>query len=245
MRFLIFAALLVISACTHSKNEPLISVSFAPSKLSLDKAYFKQRILMLNELFHLNKPLHIIFNYSDEGALYDPETSQIIIPYKFVKDTRKLFSDAKQYTNAELLLVARGAIEFGIFHEIAHALVDQLSLPITSKEEDAADSLAIYLLMTFYSNSADLLLNAAMEFELNSRQSEQIDYEQIFSEHSIDLQRSYNIQCWVKAYLDEDIPLDNSEVVITEDSLEVCLEEGAKIASSWEHILKRHIKKPL
>lgn len=48
--------------------------------------------------------------------------------------------------DAAVLVMVTGAVFFAFLYELGHALVDQLELPVTGKEEDAVDQLAAVIL---------------------------------------------------------------------------------------------------
>ncbi|MGR3714960.1 MAG: DUF4344 domain-containing metallopeptidase [Shimia sp.] len=83
----------------------------------------------------------------------------------------------------------------GIFyHELGHALIDVLGLPIFGQEEDAADVLSIFLIDAFYEEEAavQMAYDAAFGFLGEADAADEIAFWDV---HGPDLQRYYNTIC--------------------------------------------------
>lgn len=88
---------------------------------------------------------------------------------------------------------ASGAVLFVLMHELGHALVDLLHIPVLGREEDAADQISIYLLI----NSGfgqDGLSGVNLFFEI----TQPLFYMQkhFADTHSVDSTRRFNLFCW-------------------------------------------------
>lgn len=86
---------------------------------------------------------------------------------------------------------------FTLYHETGHLLVDQLDWPIIGREEDVADNFATYALLGGKRRGYELALkDSALGWQLNDEtyggRREASDY---YDEHSLDLQRAYQIVC--------------------------------------------------
>jgi Putative metallopeptidase len=91
----------------------------------------------------------------EDNAFYNPADSTISICYEFI-DHMMSIQDEKMPKSERLLY----ATAFTLLHEMGHAMVDRLDLPITGKEENAVDELAMVILM---SDTTDLTYYAAIE----------------------------------------------------------------------------------
>jgi Putative metallopeptidase len=91
----------------------------------------------------------------EDNAFYNPEDSTISICYEFI-DHMMSIQDEKMPKSERLLY----ATAFTLLHEMGHAMVDRLDLPITGKEENAVDELAMVILM---SDTTDITYYAAIE----------------------------------------------------------------------------------
>lgn len=94
--------------------------------------------------------------------------------------------DLRAYVESNLL---------GIFyHELGHALVDVLNLPIFGQEEDAADVLSVFLIDAFYDEESAVALayDTAFGFLDEADAAGEPAYWDV---HGPDLQRYYNLVC--------------------------------------------------
>jgi len=86
---------------------------------------------------------------------------------------------------------------FTIYHEVGHLLVDKQQWPVLGREEDIADNFATYILLTQRRRSIERALKDAalgwrLEDEAGGSRLTASDY---YDEHSLDLQRAYQIVC--------------------------------------------------
>src|SRR3546814_7327239 len=88
---------------------------------------------------------------------------------------------------------------FTRFHELGHALVDKLEIPVLGREVDAVDALAVLLMLPDEEDAvADEMVMAAAEGHVMAyEQSGEEDEEAFWDEHSFDLQRYASIHCLV------------------------------------------------
>ena len=110
-------------------------------------------IEFLNENFRLPYDVEIIAMECNEiNAFYDYETKQVIICYEFVDDvfdTYYYFYGEDEDFDIDLWgEYGYDVIDFVFWHEIGHALIDIYDLPILGLEEDVADQLSVYMMMT-------------------------------------------------------------------------------------------------
>ena len=81
------------------------------------------------------------------GPFYDPQAHTIYLPWSFVAEARTALKGPRRLgqLTAPLETVLSGAMTFVLYHEVAHGMIDLQDLPLTSREETAADSLATIL----------------------------------------------------------------------------------------------------
>ena len=87
--------------------------------------------------------------------------------------------------------MAFGALFFILFHEVGHGLSHTLRLPILGKEEDAADSIATYLILGIR-EPVTAVAGALWFFGTGSRTPSLQDYA---DEHSLGPQRQFSLVC--------------------------------------------------
>ncbi len=85
---------------------------------------------------------------------------------------------------------------FVLYHELGHMLVDQLDIPVLSREEDVVDNIAAYSLIARESTAADrALIDATYGWMLSDQRVSAFETADFYDEHSLDLQRAYAITC--------------------------------------------------
>jgi hypothetical protein len=138
---------------------------------------------------------------------------------------------------AQMLEALDGALRFIALHELGHALVDQLQLPVTGREEDAVDQFAIWLMLADGDSAGVLSAASVFAGEVSGSQD-------VAAAHSLDSQRYFNMLCWVygsdagwRETLVEDwaLPADRATQ---------CVGEYAQLGRSWGRLLAAHAPKP-
>ena len=125
----------------------------------------------------------------------------------------------------------------GIFyHELGHALIDTMSLPIFGQEEDAADVLSIVLIDAFFEEDRAVAMayEAAFGFQAEAEEGGDVAWWDV---HGPDLQRYYNLVClFYGANPDEreDVAVD---LGLPDERQETCPEEFDLASDSWGGVL--------
>jgi len=86
------------------------------------------------------------------NAFYSPQAKAVQLCYEFVRHFNNLHINDQRnpdgsYDNAAVTKSLIGSIRFVMYHELGHALVGILDLPITGREEDAVNQLATVVLL--------------------------------------------------------------------------------------------------
>lgn len=162
-----------------------------------DEAVFQSIADVVNATLNLPRDVPVIFDTCGEpNALFRPDAKDIIMCYEMVGYMVDLFANEPGATEEEIGEAIIGSLGFFLLHEMGHALVNVLDLPITGKEEDAVDDLASLILLA--GDGHDLLLAAADSFEAFSAGLSGNTAELPFwDEHSLSPQRSFTIACLV------------------------------------------------
>ena len=154
----------------------------------------------LNESFRLPRDIAIIFETipgGDTSPYYDPADGNIHVPYEFFYEAIGVFLGLGS-KDEEAIDEAIDVVEFVVYHEVGHALVDALDIPVTGREEDAVDGLAAAILIGVIEQGAGTVLTAADWFAgLSEFGGDTIVAEQFADVHSLDDQRFYSLLCWV------------------------------------------------
>src|SRR5262245_20564642 len=107
--------------------------------------------------------------------------------------TKKMSQQEQQ----DLVEFVAGNMLFVGFHEMGHALVSELRLPVLGREEDAADSFATLAMLEEGTEfSVNVLVQAARGWFLMDRRDRKLrEMLSFYDEHGLDQQRAYAIVC--------------------------------------------------
>jgi Putative metallopeptidase len=122
------------------------------------------------------------------NAFYEADNSTITICYEFLDHAMSIQDE--DVPKEERLL---NAAAFTLLHEMGHAMVDKLNLPITGKEENAVDELAMVILM---SDSTDVAYVAAIEGAMQFYEDaldEDLEKYPYYDVHAPSLERYYDM----------------------------------------------------
>jgi hypothetical protein len=135
-----------------------------------------------------------------------------------------------------------GNMLFVLLHELAHAAITQMGLPVLGRMEDAADTFAALRLIRVGSDfSHRVLIEAAQGWFLADRRDRKIgDRVAYYDEHGLNQQRAYEIVCLMVGS-DEDKFKDLAkETKLPEERQDTCAGDYSNAAYSWDLVLKPH-----
>lgn len=111
------------------------------------------------------------------------------------------------------------------YHELAHALIHQMDLPVLGKEEDAADQLAILLSDELWDeNQADVINSYASSLFWLAGETA-IEQAPWWDEHSTDQQRHFTIACLYFGADSDNRSHVLEAVNLPDERAELCIEE--------------------
>ena len=108
------------------------------------------------------------------NAFYKPvggPLAELVMCYELLDHMEQIFSPYNQNPKLKNEMVT-GAWMFALLHELGHALIHQLDLPITGKEEDAVDQLSTLLLTNTGASGERAILAGAQWFRLESARNQ-------------------------------------------------------------------------
>ena len=141
-------------------------------------------------------------------------------------------------SQAQFTTAVSGTVAFVLIHEVGHALVNVLDLPVLGREEDAADGLGALLLAddpesaywaAEYWRQKDDFGDTGLLKMLGRTVSP------FFDEHGLDEQRYYNLLCWV--YGADPSNRDSLGQRIPSSRASRCPQEYQQLKASWAHVL--------
>jgi hypothetical protein len=170
------------------------------------------------------------------NAFFRPRTNppSVVMCYELVDAIYDAFQ-RNRLTGEQLDTALRGTLDFIMYHEIGHALVGVLDLPITGREEDVADQFATLVLAYHNPNST---VWAAQFFGLQGFRQGPMSATVFADEHALNEQRFYNILCWTYGMS----PANRASLLrsIPRDRAVRCPDEYRRLATSLNTLLARH-----
>jgi hypothetical protein len=177
----------------------------------------------------------------EANAYYDSSVPEVLLCFELITSYYESLADTYE-TEKELDDAVTNAFLFVFFHEIGHALVDVLELPITGREEDAVDQLSAWVLID-NDEGDQAVLDGALSFYVSEDETD--DDTDFSDEHSFNKQRYYNMVCWVygsdpKKY--EYLVGETEEDWLPQARADRCEDEYAQLDRAWTKLLDAHVK---
>ncbi|HET6153436.1 MAG TPA: DUF4344 domain-containing metallopeptidase [Marmoricola sp.] len=214
---------------------------------------FAEQILKDGAIDDIAKGLSDRFNFpvdltihvtSGEGSPhYDPSTKTVTLYYDFANLTADLLkANTPKISNTELGREWAAVNDFVLVHELGHAFVDVFEIPITGREEDSVDGMATYFFTDTVPHGDQYAYDAANFFrELQGYQGEP-DLTQYADEHSLSVQRFYDIACKVAGSSDKDMQIVANMGILPDARLQRCPAEYQQNTNAWSTLLKPHLR---
>lgn len=201
---------------------------------------FEETATMVSETLHLPTDIPITFDFCGvANAFYDPNQTAITLCYEYFTMIIDTFI-SNEITGSALDSTVNGVGNYVLLHEIGHALVHLLDIPITGREEDSADNLASLILIQ--SGSVDALSAAMVNYAIMASLTAEASAGQypFHDEHSLDAQRMYDMMCMIYGS-DPDSYAD----IVGEDGLpkeraDRCPYEYVQKDRAWDTLLGPH-----
>ena len=180
------------------------------------------------------------------NAYWSPNDQSVTICYEDAADALDIYTAAG---DADPKASAINSEIATFYHETGHMVISLYDLPVTGREEDVADQLAAYILLTpgpdgkIDPESVQAVKDFAREFKgYSDQKGGEIDEGQLADVHSLDLARMYNLECWVYG----SDPTGNADLVksgaLPQDRAEGCEDEYDKLSRSWDTLLEPYLK---
>jgi hypothetical protein len=147
----------------------------------------------------------------------------------------------------KLIEFVAGNMLFALLHELGHAAMHEMGLPILGREEDQADNFAIINLLKISNKvSHRVLVQAAKGWFLSDRRDRRDGEPQAyFDEHGLDQQRAYNIVCLMYGSDPANMTDLADETKLPKDRRDSCVtSDYPSISSSWMSVLAPHRRAP-
>ncbi|MFQ5570570.1 MAG: DUF4344 domain-containing metallopeptidase [Rhodothermales bacterium] len=209
------------------------------AELVIRSSVFDEVIEDLETLFALPHPVVIRFTSSQEGPYY--LQGEVVLPYEFIVQNDQFFAAVGYSETVEEQQVALLQLtEFVLHHEVGHALIDMLDLPVLGKEEDAVDGFAAVI--ASHLDLDEVALTAAASFSILSQMSEEFSLAQFWDTHSLDEQRMFSIICLIYGSHPEKHAELLGAVGMPAEEGPRCQQDYVQTARSWSRVLGDYLK---
>ena len=168
------------------------------------------------------------------NAFYNPRQGTVTMCYELLQHLARIFVADGRWTPEQTEAVD-GAVNFILYHEVGHALVDVMDLPVTGREEDAVDQLATYLLVGSGEKGAQAAFNGVLAVQPG--ENAVFDNSDFADEHSLGPQRLFNIACWVYGSDPQKYSRIVSGGMLPRERAVRCPGEYQRMSKSWERLL--------
>lgn len=244
-RSVVLGGLLLL--CTASLRAEVVPVYGETSNAAYAqlKASFKQSrtlesvTIVLNANVRIPQQVRLMMSECrTSNAYYNPAQRTMVLCYELMEQYAKgIVRDFPGLPKDEKAKMIAGAIFFVVFHEMGHAVVHLLNLPIVAREEDVADALATYFQLKhplgYYS-----IQGAAWSF---SKEQSEYSIRNFADTHSLDPQRKLNIVCWAVGSNPQLYAPLAQKVGLPEQRAKRCPSEYARLQSSVRQLLGVHL----
>jgi hypothetical protein len=217
-------------------------------QLMMDAKFLEDVSQQVNDLLNLPFDVPVIGKQcGDANAFWDPSAREISMCYEDIEHSDKMFTTANDPNPVQAAVDSEIST---FYHELGHATLAIYELPFTGREEDVADQLSAFMLLSPgadgkpYPNGVRIATNAARMWKLNSHEAGDANDLPFWDTHSFDLTRMYNWECWIYG----SDPAGDGNIVasgdLPEDRAGGCQEEFSKMSEAWQQMLGPHLKKP-
>lgn len=184
----------------------------------------------------------VVRTTSDTGPAYTPGDHTINLDYAFVSFVvDQVKANDPKITDYDLGKTVAAINTFIFVHEFAHLLIDAFDLPITGREEDAADELATVFMTEFVKGGEEYAFDAADFFGSLAQNPSKLKESDFFDEHSLDQQRAYAIACWIAGADQSYYDAIEKAGILDADRLARCPAEYQQKVKAWDTLLKPYI----
>ncbi|HEX8360075.1 MAG TPA: DUF4344 domain-containing metallopeptidase [Longimicrobium sp.] len=172
----------------------------------------------------------------EPNAYYHPETRTVSLCYELVADLDDALAADGDEEGAQAV---SDALLFTTLHEVGHALVDVLDIPIAGREEDAVDQLAAVMLVDGSDEGSEAAVNGAAGLATDD---EELDTLAFADEHALGSQRFYNVLCLVYGQHPQGYAGWVTDGTLPGERAAGCVEEYAHVSRSWDRLLEPYLK---
>jgi hypothetical protein len=200
----------------------------------------------VNDTLKLPHDIQLIGKQCDTAnAWWDPADNSVTLCYEEATEGLEIYTKAGD-TDPRASTVNGEIATF--YHELGHMVISLYDLPITGREEDVADQLSAYILLTpgpdgkVDPGNVQAIKDSAREFQGYAEAAGELDDTDLAGGHSPNKVRAYNMECWLYG----SDPAANGDLVgdghLPQSRAELCEDEWNQLSNAWSQLLGPHLK---
>ena len=175
------------------------------------------------------------------NAYYLPDKRAIVLCLEFMVETSQVLERQRKgrFVQDSIERAAAGAVSFALVHELGHALIHILNIPVLGREEDAADQISTYLLLNGPESDAAYALDGALWlFRSNTTNYMPRNFA---DKHSLGPQRRVNLACWAYGKDQNEYEWVVVDGYLPKERAIHCSAEYSQLESAIKRLMGRHI----
>jgi len=156
------------------------------------------------------------------------------------------FKSMSQQQQMDVIEFVVGNMLFVGFHELGHAVIHELGLPVLGREEDAADSFATLAMINIGTDFTNQVLVQAARgwFLMDRRDRKEGEKLSFYDEHGLDQQRAYEIVCLMVGWNEDRFKALADAVHMPQERQDSCGGDYSNAEYSWNAELKPFRRAP-
>jgi hypothetical protein len=246
---MILMTALVVAGSDAAKTNR-VSISYVPPTNPAHQQVYellkeRQSLEKFQELFspfRLQYPLHISLTGCDGEADAMYSYASIRICYEYIEELRTYVPAETTPAGIEPLDTVLGPFVDTILHEFAHALFDNIGIPILGREEDAADQVGAYIYLQLGDDEAHRLIIATVyAYMLEVEDTDPPTMEEYADEASTPEQRAFNLSCMAYGKDPELFEDVIALVGMPQERIDICEEEYELFTLAYEKLISPHV----
>ncbi len=224
-------------------------------KKIMDSGVFQRMADQLTSAVVLPHDIQVVVTDNVPKGIDDPTTEldgrRIFWPAAFSKETKETlarFLSARDKAAPKVIpqesfttdVLNVWGSQFILGHELGHAVIHQLNIPLTGLEEDSADGFATFFTVNDKHTGSNAALGAAVLFDALGSKRPNLTMEDFSSDHAVILQRVYNFLCSVLGSDPQRLQSLVTDGYLPESRAMFCAKEWTQLNNGWWTILEPH-----
>ena len=200
----------------------------------------------VNNTLKLPHDIQLVGKQCDTAnAWWDPGDNSVTLCYEEATEGLEIYTKAGDADPRASTVNGEIAT---FYHELGHMVISLYDLPITGREEDVADQLSAYILLTPGPDgkvdpaNVQAIKDSAREFQGYAEAAGELDDTDLAGGHSPNKVRAFNMECWLYG----SNPAANGDLVgdghLPQSRAELCEDEWDKLSHAWSQLLGPHLK---